>query len=227
MKTYSFADIFKSDFYSIFTADVSTERVIITLALALALGLIIFLFYRLCYKGVLYSKNFNISLVLMTMITASIILSISSNVVLSMGMVGALSIVRFRTAIKDPFDTVYIFWAISAGIITGAGMYVLAISVTLIIGATALLLSKISFSDCSFLMVVKYKNGTPAEPIIELITQQVKRIALKSSQSGEQETELILELRSRKDLSGLAEQVRACEGVSKASLISYNGDYTV
>ena len=227
MGTFTFSDIFKSDFYSIFSVDVSAEKVLITLGLSLALGFLIFGVYKLSFKGILYSKNFNIALILLTMITSSIILAISTNVVLSLGMVGALSIVRFRAAIKDPIDIVYIFWAISVGIITGAGMYVLAIFVTVIIGIIALVFSKLSFSDCSFLFVVGLDNAEPREAVISEIKKSVRKYGLKSAQSTKDKFELILELRASKDLTDMVESVRKLEGVNEASLLSYNGDYVV
>ena len=151
-----------------------------TLLLSFALGLFIFWIYKRTYQGVMYSKTFNISLVALTMITASIIMAVTSNIILSLGMVGALSIVRFRTAIKDPIDVIYMFWAISAGIITGAGLYMLAIVSSLILGIVMYAFSKMTLKNEPYLLIVNYSNGDVEDELFKVINEKVGTYKIKS-----------------------------------------------
>lgn len=153
----SFKDIFKSSFLER-TTSFSIPDTLISLALAFALGMFIYFVYKKTYQGVVFSRSFGVSLVALTMIGTFVILAVTSNVVLSLGMVGALSIVRFRTAIKDPLDIVYLFWAIAVGIVLGAGMYPLAVIGSLIVGAILLVFVNAKSSDCEYIVVVECKD---------------------------------------------------------------------
>ena len=153
----SFTDIFKNSFLEEFTT-ITVGTLLTALILAFVLGVFIVVIYRMTYTGAMFNKSFAMSLVLLSMVTAAVILTISSNVVLSLGMVGALSIVRFRTAVKEPLDTVFMFWAIVAGLITGAGYVPVAVIATLLIGALFLLLhlAGVSLTATSYLVVLRY-----------------------------------------------------------------------
>jgi len=141
-----------------FTTDLSVMSIAYTLLFSFALGLFIFIIYRVSYQGVMYSKTFNVTLIAISMITSSIIMAISSNIILSLGMVGALSIVRFRTAIKDPIDVAYLFWAVGIGITSGAGLWMLALMSSVLIGITLFVLSKISDLNTPYLCVISYQT---------------------------------------------------------------------
>lgn len=223
----TFNDMIKTSVINLFNENITLTTMAATLAISFALGFLVFFVYKITFKGILYSKSFNISLLLMSMITSVIILAISSNLVLSLGMVGALSIVRFRSAIKDPIDIAFIFWAISTGIISGAGLYALAIVTSIVIAIVIIIVSRISFSDCSFLFVYRCESVQTREEVIELVKTNVKKYGLKSVQDTETGIEVILELRADKDLTSFVEKVRQINGVTKASLISFNGDYSM
>ncbi len=226
MNDITFSKLLNIDeFYNLFNEGISISSVITILALAFALGLFIFFIYKITFKGVLYSKNFNISLLLMTLITSSIMIAISSNIVLSLGMVGALSIVRFRSAIKDPIDIVYIFWAVSVGITTGSGMLMLSIISTIGIGIVVVLINKINFTNYSFLLVVKSSNIENNEELSNTIKTHVNKFELKSMQNIKSGIEFVFELNTKKELTEMMKELRTIEFVETASLISYNGDY--
>ena len=150
----NFSDIFKNKFLSQ-VGSISPVDALITLAIAIVIGLIIFVTYKKTFSGVMYSSSFNMSLLLMTVITAVIIMTISSNVVLSLGMVGALSIIRFRTVIKDPVDIMYLFWAISIGIIVGAHQYVFAFICAAVIAVLCIIMSSMKKKDKMYLIIVR------------------------------------------------------------------------
>ncbi|WP_432357141.1 DUF4956 domain-containing protein [Sporosarcina sp. UB5] len=187
-----------------------------------AIGMFIYWIYRRSFRGVVYSYNYNVSFVLMTMITALIIMTISTNIVLSLGMVGALSIVRFRTAVKDPLDIVYMFWAISAGIASGAAMYPLAITGSLVIGLTLVLLSRKKIRHQSYLLIIRHTETATDElrdPLRKLNT------TLKSKNIRKGYVELTLELKLRDDNTAFMTKITDIPGVIECSLINYSGDY--
>jgi uncharacterized membrane protein YhiD involved in acid resistance len=198
------------------------QNIILGMIIAFAIGIFIFYIYKKTFSGVVYSHNFNVTLVLMTMITALIIITISTNVVLSLGMVGALSIVRFRTAIKDPLDVIFMFWAISGGITTGAGVYSLAIIGSLIIGLVVFLLTRKKGKDSVFLLVIHHD-----EKATDSIKYQLGKLkhSLKSKIVRNEITELTVELKIKGDNTAFVNQLSAVEGVKDVSLINYNGDY--
>jgi len=221
----TFSDIFKKKFLEGFT-DISVELILVSFGIATLLGIFIFFIYKLTFGGVMYSCSFNISLFGLTILTTFVILAVTSNAVLSLGMVGALSIVRFRTAIKDPMDLVFLFWAIGAGIVTGAQFYPLALIGSLIIGAVLLISSKRISFDSPYLVVVNCDNNTGESECLSLIQNNAKRAKLKSKVvSAGKGTELIYEIRSKGDNTGFIDGLLKINGVHNASLVSYNGEY--
>jgi len=218
----SFTDIFKNKFLEEFSA-ITMQDLLTAVLLAFVLGLFIVVIYRITYAGAMFSKSFAFCLVLLAMITSLVILTISSNVVLSLGMVGALSIVRFRTAIKEPLDTVFMFWAIAVGIITGAGYIPVAIIATLLIGVLFLLLTVAgaSFSSSAFLLVVRYDAALDEEMLKKL--DKKYHAKLKSKNMNGSFYELVLETKLTKKQITEAAKLREWEGVQEVNLISYTG----
>lgn len=218
----SFTDIFKNKFLEEFSA-ITMQDLLTAVLLAFVLGLFIVVIYRITYAGAMFSKSFAFCLVLLAMITSLVILTISSNVVLSLGMVGALSIVRFRTAIKEPLDTVFMFWAIAVGIITGAGYIPVAIIATLLIGVLFLLLTVAgaSFSSSAFLLVVRYDAALDEEMLKKL--DKKYHAKLKSKNMNGSYYELVLETKLTKKQITEAAKLREWDGVQEVNLISYTG----
>lgn len=221
----NFSDVFKSGFLENF-AGFSLTDAIIGLGVSFLIGLFIFFIYAKSFSGVVYSSSFNASLVLMTMITALIILGVTSNVVLSLGMVGALSIVRFRSAIKEPIDIVFIFWAISEGILCGAGLIPLALLGAPVIGGLLLLFSLRRDYSEPFLLIVRFDDPKAEEKITKTAEKNVKRLRLKSASVIGEETELILEVRLDRGEKSFVREISKMPGVSYASLVSYNGNFS-
>lgn len=210
-----------------FTADLSVASIAYTLLFSFALGLFIFFIYRVSYQGVMYSKTFNVTLIAISMITSSIILAISSNIILSLGMVGALSIVRFRTAIKDPIDVAYLFWAVGTGITSGAGLWMLALMSAIVIGIILFVLSKISDVNTPYLCVISYHTEDTNDLVFELIEKEAKRYRLKSKVFDGENYELTVEIRSRKRTDSLVNKIGGINHVNSVALLGYDGDFAV
>ena len=191
------------------------------------MGLFIFLIYRVSYKGVMYSKTFNVTLIAMSMITSSIILAITSNIILSLGMVGALSIVRFRTAIKDPIDVAYLFWSIGMGIVSGAGLWQLALMSSVVIGIIMLVFSKISDVKTPYLLVISYQTEDANDLVFNQLERDVKRYRLKSKVFDGENYELTVEIRERKKSAALVNEIGAITNVNSVALLGYDGDFAV
>lgn len=223
-KTFNFSDVIKKSFLEQFNYNntpLTMSRVIITLLLTFIIGLFIFYVYKKTFKGVLYTRSFNISLVMISLVTALIILTISSNITLSLGMVGALSIVRFRTAIKDPIDIVFMFWAIAVGITNGAGFFAVAIVGTIIIGGVLLFFTYYDFKiSTPFLLILHYDKDKDA-----IIQDMVKKYNIKSKTISRDGVELTLEVRVKDNDTYFVNELMEAEGVKDAALVSYNGDY--
>ena len=217
-------DIFKSSFLENVTA-VSPFDMALALVLAFGLGLFIFLVYKKTYQGVMYSSSFGVTLLALTMITTLVILAVTSNVVLSLGMVGALSIVRFRTAIKEPLDIAFLFWAIAAGIVLAAGMIPLAVIGSVIIGVILLVfVNKKSYSN-PYIVVLQcagHDSETAARAFLEKATYKCL-VKSKTAQKGM--VELNLEIRLKDDNTDFINALADMPGVDSAVLVSYNGDY--
>lgn len=220
----TFNDIFKSNFLDS-VQSFSLLDTALALVVALALGLFIFLIYKKTFQGVLYSSTFGVSLVGLTLVTTLVILAVTSNVVLSLGMVGALSIVRFRTAIKDPLDIVYLFWALAAGIVTGAGQFPMAIVGSAVIGVVLLLFVNRRVNDHPYLLIVTCADDRAESEAFAALGSQ-KRV-VKSKTVSADGIEVTTELRlPDAGTTDFVNRVAAVPGVRSAVLVSYNGSYT-
>lgn len=220
----TFQDIFKSSFLENITG-ISMLDMIIALTLAFLLGLFIFFIYKKSYSGVMYSASFGVTLIALSLITTLLILAVVSNVVLSLGMVGALSIVRFRTAIKEPMDIAFLFWAIAVGIVLAAGLIPLAVFGSIFIGVVLFVFSKKKTVDSPYILVVHCENREMEEQTRIFVKSQVKRLNLKSKSVDHGCVELNYEVRLRDDNSAFVNELEAMSGVSRVVLVSYNGDY--
>ena len=221
-----FKDVFKKSFLEGFTSmDITTAKIVATLFVAALLALYVFAIYRLVTRKVFYSKNFNISLAAMSIITAAIILAMQSNLVISLGMVGALSIVRFRTAIKDPMDLVFMFWSISIGIICGAGLYEVALVTSVAVTDFILVLDMIPVSKAPMMLVINSSQMDGEQQILDIVGKYTKSYKVKSRNLSKGRLDMVVELRV-KDESALVSEVAALEGMIGASLIAHDGEVT-
>lgn len=221
-----FKDVFKKSFLEGFTSmDITTAKIVATLFVSALLALYVFAIYRLVTRKVFYSKNFNISLAAMSIITAAIILAMQSNLVISLGMVGALSIVRFRTAIKDPMDLVFMFWSISIGIICGAGLYEVALVTSVAVTVFILVLDMIPVSKAPMMLVINSSQMDGEQQILDVVGKYTKSYKVKSRNLSKGRLDMVVELRV-KDESALVSEVAALEGMIGASLIAHDGEVT-
>ena len=220
----NFSDVFKSGFLENMTS-VSMIDMAITMALAFGLGLFIFLVYKKTYSGVMYSSGFGGTLVALTMITSMTILAVTSNVVLSLGMVGALSIVRFRTAIKEPMDIAFLFWSIAAGIVLAAGMIPLAVFGSVIIGVVMLLFINRKSSHNPYIAVITVDGPEAEQRAVGFLKGQVEKAVIKSKTAQAGRIELNYEIRLKGESTDFITALSGMEGVNSAVLVSYNGDY--
>lgn len=220
----TFSDIFKSGFLEK-VSSVSIPDMILTIVLSFGIGLFIFFVYKKTYRGVMYSAGFGTTLIALTMITAIVILAVTSNIVLSLGMVGALSIVRFRTAIKDPLDIAFLFWSIGAGIILAAGMIPLAVFGSVCIGVMLLIFVNRSSNTHPYMVVLSCTDHDAEVKAKEFLSGNVTRTATKSKSAVKGAIELNIEVRLREDNTDFINRLSEMPGVSSAVLVSYNGDY--
>ena len=220
----SFSDIFKSSYLDNLTS-VSVLDIVLAMAISFCLGLFIFYIYKKTYAGVMYSAGFGTSLIAMTMISTFVILAVTSNVVLSLGMVGALSIVRFRTAIKEPLDIAYLFWAIAAGIVLAAGMIPLAVFGSLFIGIVLLIFANKKSNTNPYIIVVSCEDQDAEKNVVEYLNGQSKKTVIKSKSVQKGMIELNLEIRIKDDNTDFVNDIAGMDGVMSAVLVSYNGDY--
>ncbi|MBR5307873.1 MAG: DUF4956 domain-containing protein [Clostridia bacterium] len=220
----NFSDVFKSGFLSNINT-FSTLDVLLALGLSFVLGLFIFIIYKKTYQGVMYSDSFGVSLVAMAMITSLVIIAVTSNVVLSLGMVGALSIVRFRTAIKEPMDIAYLFWAIAVGIVLGAGLIPLAVIGSVIIGVIIVLFSTKKIGDTPYILVVNCADKESEDEAVRVIAEYAKKSVLKSKSAGKLGIELTYEIRIKDDNTDFVNTLCGLDGVDNAVLVTYNGEY--
>ena len=220
----TFKDIFKSNFLSN-VSSISILDMLLALLLAFGIGLFIFFIYKKTFSGVMYSSSFAVTLVALTMITTLVILAVTSNVVLSLGMVGALSIVRFRTAIKEPLDIAFLFWSIAVGIVLAAGLIPLAVIGSLLIGIFLLVFVNQKPHANPYIVVISctdHESETRAKAFLE---EQVKRVVVKSKTARKGVIELNLEVRMKDDNTDFINTLSEMKGVNSAVLVSYNGDY--
>lgn len=220
----SFSDIFKSSFLENVTA-VSFTDMALALILAFCIGMFIFLVYKKTYSGVMYSSSFGVTLVALTMITSLVILAVTSNVVLSLGMVGALSIVRFRTAIKEPLDIAFLFWSIAAGIVLAAGMIPLAVIGSIFIGIILLIFVNHKSHINPYILVLQCSDSESRTKAMDFINSKVKACTVKSKTAQKGLIEMNLDVRLRDDDTDFIEALAGMDGVKSAVLVSYNGEY--
>lgn len=220
----NFNDLFKSSFLENI-ADFSALDMGLAMGLALVVGLFIFVVYKKTYTGVMYSAGFGLALISMTLITTLIILAVTSNIILSLGMVGALSIVRFRTAVKEPLDIAFLFWAISGGIVLGAGLFPLAILGSLFIGAILLVFARRKSVDTPYILVCSCEAEHQEADILKQLERDAKKHSLKSKTLSDSGMEFTMEVRLRESSTAFMGAIKAIPGVRSAALVSYNGDY--
>ena len=197
----------------------------LALVLAFALGMFIFLIYKKTFAGVMYSSSFGVTLVALTMITTLVILAVTSNVVLSLGMVGALSIVRFRTAIKEPLDIAFLFWSIAAGIVLAAGLIPLAVFGSVFIGVFLLIFANKKSHVNPYIVVLRCDGHESEAAATEFLKEKVQRLTVKSKTVQKGAVELNLEVRMKDENTDFINDLSEMQGVASAVLVSYNGDY--
>ena len=220
----TFQDIFKSSFLEN-VSSVSLLDMGIALSLSFCLGLFIYMVYKKTFQGVMYSSSFGVTLIALTMITTVVILAVTSNVVLSLGMVGALSIVRFRTAIKEPLDIAFLFWSIAVGIVLAAGMVPLAVIGSVIIGVILLVFVNKKSHIHPYILVLECDCQESENKAKELLSQYVERTVVKSKTAQAGSVELNLEVRLKEDNTDFVTSLSQIQGVRSAVLVSYNGEY--
>ena len=221
-----FKDVFKKSFLEGFTSmDITTGKIAATLIVTALLALYIFAIYRLVTRKVFYSKNFNISLAVMSLITSAIILAMQSNLVISLGMVGALSIVRFRTAIKDPMDLVFMFWSISIGIICGGGLYEVAVITSVIVTVCILGLDLLPVAKAPMMLVVNSSEMNGEKAVLDVVGKYARYYKVKSRNLSKGRLDLVIELKVKEE-SALVSEVAALDGMLSASMISHDGEVT-
>lgn len=220
----TFNDIFKSSFLENVTS-VSILDMAVALILAFCLGLFIFFVYKKTFSGVMYSSSFGVTLIAMTMITTLVILAVTSNVVLSLGMVGALSIVRFRTAIKEPLDIAFLFWSIAAGIVLAAGMIPLAVIGSVVIGLVLLIFVNKKSYTSPYILILQCDDKESEKKAGEYLKGQLDRITVKSKTVQRGRIEINLEVRLKGENTDFVNEVSQMPGIQSAVLVSYNGDY--
>lgn len=223
-----FKDVLKKSFLEgVNVADFSVTSIALTLAVTALLGLYVYAVYRLVSRKEFYSKNFNISLVAMAMITSAIILSIQSSVVISLGMVGALSIVRFRTAIKDPMDLVFLFWSISVGIICGAGLYGMALMLSLAVTVVVLVLDYLPTASAPMLLVLNATDVKAEDEVVEIVGNYAKHFQIKSRNLTKNGLDLVMELRIKDGEVEMLRKINKLNAVESVSLLSHDGEATI
>ena len=220
----TFNDIFKSSFLES-VSTFSILDVLIGMLVSLAVGLFIFLVYKKTFTGVMYSSGFALTLVGLSLVTTLVIMAVTSNVVLSIGMVGALSIVRFRAAIKEPIEIVYLFWAIACGIVIGAGMIQLAVIGSVIIGVILIVFANRKTHENPYILVMNCGDGPSETKALALLGENVRRYVVKSKTVSALGIELTAELRLKDSSTDFVNRLNEIPGVWNVTLVSYNGEY--
>lgn len=220
----TFQDIFKSSFLEN-VGSVNAFDMVLALVLAFGLGMFIFLVYKKTFSGVMYSSSFGVTLIALTMITTVVILAVTSNVVLSLGMVGALSIVRFRTAIKEPLDIAFLFWSIAVGIVLAAGMIPLAVVGSLAIGIVLLVFVNRKPYLNPYIVVLSCEGHASEQKALDFLKGKVRKCVVKSKTAQKGSVELNLEIRMKEDNTDFINELADMAGINSAVLVSYNGEY--
>ena len=220
----TFSDIFKSSFLEN-VKEFSVIDTLIGMVFALAIGLFVFLIYKKTFSGVMYSTGFAMALIGLSLVTTLVIMAVTSNVVLSLGMVGALSIVRFRAAIKEPMEIVFLFWSLAAGIVIGAGMIPLAVIGSVIIGVVLVLISDRKYRNTPYILIVNCANEQAEQSALSLIGQSADRFLVKAKTVNAMGIELTAEIRVKDAETSFVNRLNDLNGVSEATLVMYNGEY--
>ncbi|ONI46972.1 DUF4956 domain-containing protein [Epulopiscium sp. SCG-B10WGA-EpuloA2] len=220
----NFNDVFKSSFLDNVTA-ISFIDMTLAVLLSFAIGLFIMAVYKKTYRGIMYSQSFGVALMAMSMITTILILAVTSNVVLSLGMVGALSIVRFRTAIREPLDIAFVFWSIATGIILGAGFTTLAVFGSIIVGLLLFVFVNKKEKDTPYIFIINCVGNDSEKTAMDIIKKESIVNILKSKTVSEDNIELTLELRLGNENTDFVNKITSIDGVKNAILVTYNGDY--
>lgn len=203
----------------------SIPDILAALLISFAIGLFIFFVYTRTFKGVMYSSSFGISLIMMNMLICLVILTVSSNLMISLGMIGALSIVRFRTVVKEPLDLVYLFWSITEGIVVGAGLIPMAVISSVIIGLMLYIFVNRKTNDTPYVVVISCSDEKAEEQSLYLLNSHTKKNILKAKSVSKKGVELTVEVRLKESSSQFVNALLAIEGVYNATLVSYNGEY--
>lgn len=219
-----FNDVFKSSFLESVT-EFSVIDTVIGLLFALVLGLFILTIYKKIFAGIMYSTGFAMSLVGLTLVTTLVIMAVTSNVVLSLGMVGALSIVRFRAAIKEPMEIVFLFWSLAVGIVVGAGIIPLAVIGSIIIGIILVVFASRKQNKTPYILIVDCDNDKVEENATELIGKAVEKHIIKSKTVNASGIELTMEIRVKNDETSFVNKLNGIAGVRSATLVTFNGEY--
>ncbi len=220
----TFNDIFKSSFLQNIT-EFSAVDTILGLAVALVLGLFIFMVYKKTLTGIMYSEGFGLTLIGLSLVTTLVIMAVTSNVVLSLGMVGALSIVRFRAAIKEPVEIVFLFWSLASGIVIGAGMIPLVVIGSAIIGVILLIFANRRVHNTPYILVLNCANEEAEKAALEIVKKSCAHYVVKSKTIRPAGIELTTELRTRDAATDFVNRIAELQGVEDATLVSYNGEY--
>lgn len=223
MNSYNFSDIFKNKFLVNFTNNISISTVVITLAVAFAFSLIIFYVYKLTCDNVIYSKKFNVTMSLMTLVTAAVVMSMQANVIVSLGMVGALSIVRFRTAIKEPKDLLFLFWAITNGIIIGAGVYSIACVLAVVLTVGLLIFDRLPGNKIPYLLVVSFTDFSTEDKISKILEERKIKFRIKSRNATVQKIDIIYEL-AGKNVNEILKEISKFDTVISSNLLTQDGE---
>lgn len=222
----TFNDIFKKSFLEGYAStEITTFTIVVALGIACLLALYIFFVYRVVTRKTFYSKNFNITLAGITVITAALILTMQSSVVLSLGMVGALSIVRFRTAVKDPMDLMFLFWSISVGIICGAGLAQVAVILSVVVTLGILILDRMPVAKAPMILVVNASDLDAEDAVAETLKKYTRFFSVKSRNMTAQTLDLVVELRTEQG-SALVRDIMKLNGITSASLLAHDGEVT-
>ncbi len=220
----TFNDIFKSSFLEN-VSEFSILDALIGLAVALVIGLFIFIIYKKTLTGVLYSSGFALTLAGLSLVTTLVIMAVTSNVVLSLGMVGALSIVRFRTAIKEPVEIVFLFWSLAVGIVIGAGMIPLAVIGSAIIGVILLLFANRKIHNDPYILVTNCTDENAENAVMDILGKEAEHCVVKSKTVTTSGIELTAELCTKTASTAFVNAIAQLPGVETATLVSYNGEY--
>lgn len=220
----NFSDVFKSSFLNSVT-EFSVLDTLLGLVAALVIGLFIFVVYKKTLTGVMYSNGFACTLIGLSLVTTLVIMAVTSNVVLSLGMVGALSIVRFRTAIKEPMEIVFLFWALAVGIVVGAGMIPLAIIGSAIIGVILILFANRKIRNHPYILILNCRDEKAEEAVLEELDRSVEHYIVKSKTIRGTGMEMTYELRTKDATTAFVNRIHEMDGVESATLVSYNGEY--